>query len=103
MRKSAFAGALVASVALAAPAMANDSVVKCIADANNWCMQQGNYSATRYSELDQINTKNVSTPEGRLDLLDRRSAWPRGFAARRWQHNVAAHAVPEHRVRSEPR
>ena len=59
MRKSVFAGALVATAALAAPAFANDSVVKCISDENNWCMQQGNYSATRYSKLDQINTKNV--------------------------------------------
>ncbi len=59
MRRSVFAGALVATAAFAAPALANDSVVKCIADANNWCMQQGNYSATRYSTLDQINTKNV--------------------------------------------
>lgn len=59
MRRSVFAGALVASAALAAPALANDSVLKCIADDNNWCMQQGNYDATRYSKLDQINTKNV--------------------------------------------
>jgi lanthanide-dependent methanol dehydrogenase len=60
MRRSAFAGALVASVVLAAPAFANDSVQKCISDANNWCMQQGNYAATRYSTLDQVNTKNVA-------------------------------------------
>ncbi len=60
MRKSVFAGALVATAALAAPALANDSVIKCISDDNNWCMQQGNYSATRYSKLDQITTKNVS-------------------------------------------
>ncbi|CAN1724965.1 Lanthanide-dependent methanol dehydrogenase [Hyphomicrobium sp. 1Nfss2.1] len=59
MRKSVFAGALVAAAAFSAPASANDSVIKCIADENNWCMQQGNYSATRYSNLDQINTKNV--------------------------------------------
>ena len=32
MRKSVFAGALVATAAFAAPALANDSVVKCIAD-----------------------------------------------------------------------
>jgi PQQ-dependent dehydrogenase (methanol/ethanol family) len=51
---------LVATAAFAAPAFANDSVVKCISDANNWCMQQHDYSATRYSSLDQINTKNVS-------------------------------------------
>jgi len=61
MRRSVFAGALVATAAFAAPALANDSVVKCIADENNWCMQQGNYDATRYSKLDQVNTKNVNT------------------------------------------
>jgi len=60
MRKSAFAGALVASVVLAAPAMANDSVKECTADPNNWCMQQGDYAGWRYSKLDQINTKNVA-------------------------------------------
>jgi PQQ-dependent dehydrogenase (methanol/ethanol family) len=61
MRKSVFAGALVATAALAAPALANDSVVKCIADENNWCMQQHDYNAHRYSALDQINTKNVGS------------------------------------------
>lgn len=61
MRRSVFAGALVATAALAAPAFANDSVVKCIADENNWCMQQHDYNAHRYSGLDQINTKNVNT------------------------------------------
>ena len=61
MRKSVFAGALVATAALAAPALANDSVVKCIADENNWCMQQHDYNAHRYSQLDQINTKNVGS------------------------------------------
>src|SRR5262245_37359083 len=61
MRRSVFAGALVATAALAAPAFANDSVVKCIEDENNWCMQQADYSATRYSRLDQINTKNVGS------------------------------------------
>ncbi|MGI9404425.1 MAG: PQQ-dependent dehydrogenase, methanol/ethanol family, partial [Hyphomicrobium sp.] len=59
MRKSAFAVALVASAVLAAPAMANESIKKCTADANNWCMQQGDWSSQRYSKLDQINTKNV--------------------------------------------
>ena len=59
MRRSVFAGALVASAALAAPALANDSVLKCISDDNNWCMQQHDYNAHRYSKLDQINTKNV--------------------------------------------
>jgi len=59
MRKRLFVGVVAASAALTAPAFANDSVLKCIEDANNWCMQQHDYSATRYSNLDQINTKNV--------------------------------------------
>ncbi len=61
MRKSAFAGALVASAVLVAPAMANDSTVKCISDANNWCIQQHDYAGHRYSTLDQINTKNAGS------------------------------------------
>jgi lanthanide-dependent methanol dehydrogenase len=60
MRRSVFAGALVASVALVAPALANESVMKCVSDDNNWCMQEHDYSAQRYSKLDQINTKNVA-------------------------------------------
>ena len=59
MRRSIFVGALVASAVLAAPALANDSVMKCVADDNNWCMQEHDYAAQRYSKLDQINTKNV--------------------------------------------
>ena len=59
MRRSAFAGALVASAVLAAPALANESIKDCVSDPNNWCMQQGDWSAQRYSKLDQINTKNV--------------------------------------------
>ncbi len=59
MRRSAFAGALVASAVLAAPALANDSIKDCVSDPNNWCMQQGDWSSQRYSKLDQINTKNV--------------------------------------------
>ncbi len=61
MRKSAFAGALVASAVLAAPAMANESIAKCVADANNWCIQQHDNYGQRYSLLDQINTKNVGS------------------------------------------
>jgi lanthanide-dependent methanol dehydrogenase len=60
MRRSVFAVALVATAAFAAPALANESVQKCAADPNNWCMQQGNYTANRYSTLDQVNTKNVA-------------------------------------------
>jgi len=59
MRTRTLVGALLASAAFAATASANDSVFKCIEDEKNWCMQQHDYSATRYSKLDQINTKNV--------------------------------------------
>jgi len=53
MRKSAIAVGLLASAAFYSPSMANESVLKCQADPNNWCVQSGNYAGTRYSELDQ--------------------------------------------------
>jgi PQQ-dependent dehydrogenase (methanol/ethanol family) len=59
MRKLMFA-ASVAAAALASPALANDDVTKNQADPNNWASQSGDYSATRYSTLDQINTSNVA-------------------------------------------
>ncbi|WP_072371415.1 methanol/ethanol family PQQ-dependent dehydrogenase [Hyphomicrobium sp. NDB2Meth4] len=59
MIASRLVGAMAATVALTATALANDSVLKCIEDANNWCMQQGDYANTRYSKLDQISTGNV--------------------------------------------
>ena len=61
MRNSMIVGALAASAAFAAPTMANDSVLKCIADEGNWCMQQHDYANQRFSKLDQINTKNVGS------------------------------------------
>ncbi|KWT69473.1 Methanol dehydrogenase large subunit protein [Hyphomicrobium sulfonivorans] len=41
------------------PAAADERARKCVEDENNWCMQQKNYAATRYSTLDQINSKNA--------------------------------------------
>ena len=60
MRKLMFA-ASIAAATLVSPALANDDVTKNQADPNNWASQSGDYSATRYSTLDQINTSNVST------------------------------------------
>ncbi|MFA5969030.1 MAG: methanol/ethanol family PQQ-dependent dehydrogenase [Sphingomonas sp.] len=40
-------------------ASANDGVVAAAKDPNQWAMQLGNYSSTRYSELNQINAANV--------------------------------------------
>lgn len=61
MRRSALTSALLMTVALSAPAFANDSVTKLTSDPNNWAMQAGDYANTRYSKLDQINTSNVKT------------------------------------------
>ena len=58
MRKLMFA-ASVAAATLASPALANEDVTKNQANPNNWASQSGDYSATRYSTLDQINTSNV--------------------------------------------
>src|ERR1700721_1610472 len=40
-------------------AAANDELIKMSADPNQWVMPAGNFAATRYSELKQINTDNV--------------------------------------------
>src|SRR5580704_13446776 len=40
-------------------AAANDELIKMSADPHQWVMPAGNYAATRYSELKQINTDNV--------------------------------------------
>jgi lanthanide-dependent methanol dehydrogenase len=40
-------------------ALANDDVVKQIANPKQWASPTGDYNNHRYSKLDQINTKNV--------------------------------------------
>ena len=61
MRTTLCSAALFAvfSMTTGSSAMANDDVTKLQADPNNWASQSGDYSATRYSTLDQINTSNV--------------------------------------------
>ena len=60
MRRSTIRGAVAAmAVAFASPVLANDTVAKLSADPNNWAQQQGDYANTRFSKLDQINSKNV--------------------------------------------
>ncbi len=44
----------------AAPASANDELLRLQADKNQWVMPTGNYANQRYSELDQINASNAS-------------------------------------------
>ncbi|MGR9108329.1 MAG: methanol/ethanol family PQQ-dependent dehydrogenase [Gammaproteobacteria bacterium] len=58
--KSWLIASTVASI-LTAPgvALANDGVEKLSKDPKNWPIWGGNYSGTRYSALDQINSKNV--------------------------------------------
>lgn len=51
--------ALVGTVALSMPAMANDEVMKLTQDPNQWVLQTGDYANTRYSKLNQINKDNV--------------------------------------------
>ena len=103
MRRSAFACALLATVAFVGARLANDSVIKLTSDPNNWAMQSGNYASTRYSTLDQITTENVS---------ELKVAWTFSTGVLRGHEGgplvigdmmYAPHAVPEHRVRSEPR
>ena len=44
----------------AAPASANDDLMKRMDDPNQWAIQTGDYANTRYSKLDQINASNVN-------------------------------------------
>jgi len=46
-------------IALAAPAMANDELLKLEKDANQWVMPTGDYANQRYSQLNQITKDNV--------------------------------------------
>lgn len=50
-----------ASLVMAMPiaTSANSELMKLMSDANNWAIWGGDYAGTRYSELDQINSKNV--------------------------------------------
>ncbi len=60
--KSWLIASTVASM-LAAPgiAVSNESVETLAKDPKNWAIWGGNYSGTRYSALDQINSKNVKS------------------------------------------
>ena len=59
MRSSSIAAALLGTIFVSFPALANEEVRKLSADPNNWAQQNGNHALTRYSTLDQINTSNV--------------------------------------------
>jgi PQQ-dependent dehydrogenase (methanol/ethanol family) len=59
MRHLLLTGIGVAAVLAAAPASANDQLQKMSQNPKDWVMPAGNYANTRYSELKQINTKNV--------------------------------------------
>ncbi|WP_119461651.1 methanol/ethanol family PQQ-dependent dehydrogenase [Rhodospirillaceae bacterium SYSU D60014] len=48
-----------ATLALPTVALANEELLKMEGDPNQWVTQLGNYSGTRYSGLDQINSENV--------------------------------------------
>ncbi|NJM55323.1 MAG: PQQ-binding-like beta-propeller repeat protein, partial [Verrucomicrobiae bacterium] len=58
MRTSAFAAALLLTT-VAAPAFANQDVIKTTADPKQWTLQTGDYFNQRYTKLDQINRDNV--------------------------------------------
>jgi alcohol dehydrogenase (cytochrome c) len=48
------------SLAGPAPSVANEELQKASADSSQWVMPSGNYSAQRFSELKQINTKTAA-------------------------------------------
>jgi len=58
MRRTLLSAAALLSFA-ASPAFASDGLQKLMDDPNQWVIQTGDYSNTRYSKLDQINKDNV--------------------------------------------
>lgn len=54
-----FAALSVVALTASSAALANDELLKMQENASDWVMPLGNYSSTRYSELDQINKSNV--------------------------------------------
>ena len=101
MRAVSLATVMVALASIA-PASANEEVQKLTQDPNQWVIQTGDYANTRFSKLDQINAGNVEQAPGRLDVLDRRAARPRGLAPGDRRRHVRPHAVPEHRLCPRP-
>ncbi|HVT30646.1 MAG TPA: methanol/ethanol family PQQ-dependent dehydrogenase [Lacipirellulaceae bacterium] len=59
MRFRVSSAALMLIGAFAAPASANDDVLKQTANPDQWARVEGDYAATRYSTLNQITTDNV--------------------------------------------
>ena len=58
MRRTLALGTATAAL-LAAPALANDSVMEATSNAAQWAIQTGDYANQRHSDLDQINASNV--------------------------------------------
>jgi PQQ-dependent dehydrogenase (methanol/ethanol family) len=59
MHLRALAGASLALIAIATPAVSNPDVIQQTAKPEQWVLQTGDYSNQRYSKLDQINRDNV--------------------------------------------
>jgi len=66
-------GCLVIGTAHAAP-----DLDAAMANPNNWAHARGQYNNQGYSELSQINTKNVK--DLKLDVLNWRQSWARRCA-----------------------
>ena len=59
MHRCVFAGASLAVLAFATPAVSNPDVIQQTAKPEQWVLQTGDYANQRYSKLDQINRDNV--------------------------------------------
>ncbi len=76
MHRHALAGALLAAVAFATPAMANEDVLQQSANPEQWVLQTGDYANQRYTEARSNQPGQRQEPESSLDVLDRRAARP---------------------------
>ena len=85
---------------LAGPAYADD-LAKMSENPADWVMPAAHLRqpALLDAQADQRQQRREAT--GGMDVLNRRPARSRRCTAGRWQHDVRAHAIPQHRLRTD--
>ena len=100
MHFRAIAGASLAMVVFATPAVANQDVLQQTAKPEQWVLQTGDYANQRYSKLNQINRDNVKNLKVAWTFSTGVLRGHEGSPLVVGTHDVRPHAFPQHRLRS---